>query len=150
MKLFLKRFFKIVILSVTFLVGSVKAYTQEVIVTEYKSGRTSGLESLLQGNVAGLEIKSWTGTAGSQSIINLRGLSLDPTDESTLPLIMVNGVPIIASPSEYTAINPLSYYSPEQVERIEVLKSIDLLAGYGVQAPNGAINIVTKQVRFML
>ncbi|MFC3198727.1 TonB-dependent receptor plug domain-containing protein [Parapedobacter deserti] len=105
----------------------------------------SGLENTLQGNVAGLRVKSWSGTPGTQAIINIRGLSLDPTDDSTLPLILINGIPIIAGPSPVTAINPLSYYSPEQIERIEVIKSIDQLAAYGVQAPNGAINIVMKE-----
>ncbi|HRQ49379.1 MAG TPA: TonB-dependent receptor plug domain-containing protein [Agriterribacter sp.] len=105
----------------------------------------SGLENLLQGGVAGLRIKSWSGTPGAQSTLNLRGLSLDPTDQSTMPLILINGVPVIASPSGVTGINPLSYYSPDQVERIEVIKDIDQLAAYGVQAPNGALNIIMKE-----
>lgn len=105
----------------------------------------SGLENILQGSVAGLRIKSWSGTTGAQFTLNLRGLSLDPTDQSTMPLILINGVPIIASPSDVTGINPLTYFSPEQVERIEVIKDIDRLAAYGVQAPNGALNIIMKE-----
>ncbi len=107
----------------------------------------SGVENILQGSTAGLRVKSWSGEAGMQSTINLRGLSMDPTDESTMPMIMVNGVPIIASPSGVTAINPLSYYTPGQIERIEIIKSIDQLAAYGVLAANGAINIVLKEGR---
>ncbi|WP_442591301.1 TonB-dependent receptor plug domain-containing protein [Pedobacter sp. AW31-3R] len=109
-----------------------------------RSNRT-GIENLLQGNVAGLRIKSWSGAAGAQSLINLRGLSLDPSDQSAMPLILVNGVQIIGSPSNITGINPLSYYSADQVERIEVIKDIDQLAAFGVQAPNGAINIIMKE-----
>lgn len=105
----------------------------------------SGLENILQGSVAGLRVKSWSGTAGTQSVLNIRGLSLDPTDQNTMPLILINGVPVIASPSHITGINPLSYYSPEQIERIEIIKEIDELAAYGVQAPNGAINIIMKE-----
>lgn len=105
----------------------------------------NGVENLLQGSAAGLRVKSWSGEAGIQSIINLRGLSMDPTDESTMPMIMVNGVPIVASPSSVTAINPLSYYTPDQIERIEIIKSIDQLAAYGTLAANGAINIVLKE-----
>ncbi len=105
----------------------------------------SGLENILQGSVAGLRVKSWSGTAGAQSTLNLRGLSLDPTDQSTMPLILINGVPMVASPSDITGINPLSYFSPEQIESIEVIKDIDRLAAYGVQAPNGALNIVMKE-----
>lgn len=104
-----------------------------------------GLENIVQGTVAGLRVKSWSGTAGAQSTLNLRGLSLDPTDQSTMPLILINGVPMVAGPSNITGINPLSYFPPEQIERIEVIKDIDRLAAYGVQAPNGALNIIMKE-----
>jgi TonB-dependent starch-binding outer membrane protein SusC len=105
----------------------------------------AGIENILQGSVAGLRVKSWSGTAGAQSTLNLRGLSLDPTDQSTMPMILINGVQMIASPSNITGINPLSYFAPDQIERIEVIKDIDRLAAYGVQAPNGAINIIMKE-----
>jgi hypothetical protein len=62
-----------------------------------------------------------------------------------MPLILIDGIPVIASPSDVTGINPLSYYSADQIERIEIIKEIDLLAAYGVQAPNGAINIIMKE-----
>src|SRR5690606_14324413 len=119
---------------------------QDVIVLDsVPSTNTGALENILQGQVAGLLVKNWSGTAGSQSIINLRGLNLNTTDESTLPLFMVNGVPIIASPSTVTGVNPLSYYSAEQIDRIEIMKDIDQLAALGIQAPNGAINIIIKE-----
>ncbi|MEC5143155.1 Outer membrane receptor protein involved in Fe transport [Chitinophaga sp. 180180018-2] len=105
----------------------------------------SGVENILQGNVAGLRVKSWSGTPGTQSTLNLRGLNLDPTDHSTMPLILINGVPVIASPSNVTGLNPLSYYSPDQIDHIEIIRDIDRLAAYGVQAPNGALNIVMKE-----
>lgn len=105
----------------------------------------SGLENILQGSIAGLRVKSWSGTAGAQSTLNLRGISLDPTEQSTMPLILINGVPMVASPSNVTGINPLTYFSPEQIERIDVIKDIDRLAAYGVQAPNGALNIIMKE-----
>ena len=105
----------------------------------------SGLENSLQGSVAGLRVKSWSGTPGAQSTLNLRGLSLNLTDQSTMPLILINGVAVIGSPSNVTGINPLSYFSPGQIERIEIIKDIDRLAAYGVQAPNGALNIIMKE-----
>ncbi|NGM64116.1 TonB-dependent receptor [Sphingobacterium sp. SGR-19] len=126
--------------------GSQIGRAQDVIVLDsVPPTNTGGLEDILQGQVAGLLVKSWTGTAGSQSIINLRGLSLKGTDESTLPLFMVNGVPFIGSPSAVTGINPLSYYSADQIERVEIIKDIDQLAALGIQAPNGAINLIIKE-----
>ncbi|PWK72537.1 TonB-dependent receptor-like protein [Mucilaginibacter oryzae] len=118
---------------------------EKVVVDSVVSANRAGVENILQGNVAGLRVKSWSGTPGTQSILNLRGLSLDPTDKSTMPLILINGVPMIASPSDVTGINPLSYYTTDQIERIEVIKDIDRLAAFGVQAPNGAINIIMKE-----
>lgn len=130
-------------------VASMPASAQELlhIDSTVVSSNRNGVEQLLQGNVAGLRVKNWSGAAGTQSTINLRGLSLDPTDESTMPFIMVNGVPLIASPSAITAINPLSYYSADQIERIEIIKTIDQLAAYGASAANGAINIILKEGR---
>ncbi|MGV8880324.1 MAG: TonB-dependent receptor plug domain-containing protein [Sphingobacteriaceae bacterium] len=116
-----------------------------LVVDSVISSNRSGVENILLGNIAGLKVKSWSGTPGVQSILNLRGLNLDPTDQSTMPLILIDGVPVIASPSNVTGINPLSYYSADQIERIEILKEIDLLAAYGVQAANGAINIIMKE-----
>ncbi len=116
-----------------------------LVVDSVVASNRNGLENILQGNVAGLRIKSWSATPGAQAVLNLRGLSLDPTDQSTMPLVLINGVPMIAGPSNITGINPLGYFSPDQIERIEVIKDIDRLAAFGVQAPNGALNIVIKE-----
>jgi hypothetical protein len=126
-------------------IGMSQVHSQDVLVMDsLATSSRSGIENSLLGTVAGLRVRNWTGTSGVQSIINLRGLSLDPTDDSALPLILINGVPVITNPSSVTGINPLSYYSPEQIERVEIIKSIDRLAAYGVQAPNGAINLIMK------
>jgi len=116
-----------------------------LVVDSVVTSNRSGIEHILSGNIPGLRIKNWSGTPGSQSILNLRGLSLNPTSKSTMPLILINGVPIVASPSDVTGINPLSYFSVDQIDKIEVIKEIDRLAAFGVQAPNGAINIIMKE-----
>ncbi|GGC23885.1 SusC/RagA family TonB-linked outer membrane protein [Parapedobacter defluvii] len=146
MELFPKFFWKTIFSVIVLPAGLMKVDAQEVVqVDSVLWPVRNGVENLLQGSTAGLRVKSWSGEAGIQSTLNLRGLSMDPTDESTMPMMMVNGVPIVASPSSVTAINPLSYYTPDQIERIEIIKSIDQLAAYGVLAANGAINIVLKE-----
>ncbi|MBE8722629.1 TonB-dependent receptor plug domain-containing protein [Sphingobacterium pedocola] len=146
MKLLPKDVWKFTVAVFASFAGLQSIHAQEILVLDsLPATNTAGLENLLQGQAAGLQVKSWTGTAGSQSIINLRGLHLNTTDESTMPLFMVNGVPIIANPSAVTGINPLTYYSAEQIERVEIIKDIDQLAALGVQAPNGAINLIIKQ-----
>ena len=145
MKLLPKHFCKFAGVFLASSVGMSQVHSQDVLVMDsLVTSSRSGIENSLLGTVAGLRVKNWTGTPGVQSIINLRGLSLDPTNDSALPLILINGVPVITSPSGVTGINPLSYYSPEQIERVEIIKSIDRLAAYGVQAPNGAINLIMK------
>jgi len=146
MKLLPKCIWKTMFLLLASFGTAMKVSAQDsLVVDSVVSSNRSGLENILQGNVAGLRVKSWSGTPGAQSILNLRGLSFDPTAQSTMPLILINGVPVIASPSNITGINPLSYYSPDQIERIEIIKEVDLLAAYGVQAPNGALNIIMKE-----
>ena len=145
MELLPKCIWKTMFLFLGFL-GISRVHAQDTLVVDsVVLSNRSGLENILQGNVAGLRIKSWSGTPGAQSIINLRGLNLDPTDQTTMPLILINGVPMISSPSNVTGINPLSYFSSDQIDRVEIIKEIDLLAVYGVQAANGALNIIMKE-----
>ncbi|MBE9586447.1 TonB-dependent receptor plug domain-containing protein [Mucilaginibacter sp. JRF] len=146
MKLLPKFIWKTVFLLLVCFGWTMNVYAQDTLkVDSVVSSNRGGVDNILLGNVAGLRVKSWSGTPSVQSTLNLRGLSLDPTDRSTMPLILVDGVPMIASPSDVTGINPLNYYSADQIERIEVIKQIDLLSAYGVQAPNGAINIIMKE-----
>ncbi|RYY33299.1 MAG: hypothetical protein EOP46_16835 [Sphingobacteriaceae bacterium] len=146
MKLLPKSIWKTMFLFLASSGVATKVCAQDTLVVDsVVSSNRSGVENILQGNIAGLRVKSWSGTTGVASTLNIRGLNIDPTDRSTMPLILINGVPMIASPSNITGINPLSYYSADQIERIDVIKEIDLLAAYGVQAPNGAINIIMKE-----
>lgn len=146
MRLFQNYAFRTAFFFIAVLALLVTANAQEVVeIDSVIWSNRSGLENILQGTTAGLKVENWTGTPGFQSLINLRGLSMDPSDVSNYPLIMVNGVPILADPSVFTSINPLSYYSPDQIERVEVIKDVAQLAEYGVQAPNGVINIITKE-----
>lgn len=135
-----------IFLFIAFLGMAVDIYAQDTLKADsVVTANRAGIENILSGNIAGLRIKNWSGTPGAQAVINLRGLSLDPTSKSTMPLILVNGVPLIASPSDINGLNPLSYYTADQIDRIEVIREIDRLAAYGVQAPNGALNIVVKE-----
>jgi hypothetical protein len=148
MKLFPTNFWKTMLLFLASIGIAMNLSAQDsLVVDSVVLSNRSGIENILQGNVAGLRVKSWSATLGSQSIINLRGIAFNPSDPSTMPLILVNGVPVIANPSDVTGINPLSYYAAEQIERVEIIKEIDVLATYGVQAPNGAINIIMKEGR---
>ncbi|SDS30485.1 TonB-dependent receptor [Gramella sp. MAR_2010_147] len=88
------------------------------------------VEQALQGTVAGVNVTSTSGSPGSSSTINIRGIS---TNGDNRPLILVDG----------NVIEDLSVINPNDIESINVLK--DATAGiYGVRAANGVILITTK------
>ena len=91
------------------------------------------IEQALQGQVAGVQITSESGSPGSGSNIRIRGIS---TNGDNRPLILVDG----------NVIEDLSVINPGDIESINVLK--DATAGiYGVRAANGVILITTKTGR---
>ena len=91
------------------------------------------IEQALQGQVAGVNITSQSGSPGSASNIRIRGIS---TNGENQPLILVDG----------NVIEDLSVVNPSDIESISVLK--DATAGiYGVRAANGVILITTKTGR---
>ena len=91
------------------------------------------VEQALQGQVAGVNVTSASGSPGSGSNIRIRGIS---TNGDSRPLIMVDG----------NIIEDLSVINPNDMKSINILK--DATAGiYGVQGANGVILIETKTGR---
>ena len=91
------------------------------------------VEQALQGQVAGVNITSASGSPGSGSNIRIRGIS---TNGDSRPLILVDG----------NVIEDLSVINPNDIKSVNVLK--DATAGiYGVLAANGVILIETKTGR---
>ncbi|NNK74285.1 MAG: TonB-dependent receptor plug domain-containing protein, partial [Flavobacteriaceae bacterium] len=111
---------------VTGAVGIVSSETIEVL-------KPTRVEQALQGQVAGVQISSNSGSPGSGATISIRGVS---TNGDSRPLILVDG----------NVIEDLSTVNPNDIESVNVLK--DATAGiYGVRAANGVILITTKSGR---
>lgn len=88
------------------------------------------IEQAIQGQVAGVQVTSGSGSPGSGLNINIRGVS---TNGDNRPLILLDG----------SVIEDLSVVNPSDIESINILK--DATAGiYGVRAANGVIIITTK------
>lgn len=88
------------------------------------------VEEALQGQVAGVNVTSSSGSPGAGLNIRIRGIS---TNGDNRPLILVDG----------NIIEDLSVINPGDIESVSVLK--DATAGiYGVRAANGVIIITTK------
>lgn len=91
------------------------------------------IEQALQGQVAGVNITSNSGSPGASATINIRGVS---TNGDSRPLILVDG----------NVVEDLSVVNPSDIESMNILK--DATAGiYGVRAANGVILITTKTGR---
>ena len=109
--------------------GAVSVVSSETI-EELKPTR---IEQALQGQVAGVNITSSSGSPGAAPNIRIRGVS---TNGQNQPLILVDG----------NIIADLSVVNPSDIESINVLK--DATAGiYGVRGANGVIIITTKSGR---
>ena len=91
------------------------------------------LEQALQGQVAGVNITTASGSPGGALNIRIRGLS---TNLNNAPLILVDGTPY-----SHDGLNALN---PADIESINVLKDATA-AIYGVRAANGVIFITTKK-----
>lgn len=91
------------------------------------------LEQALQGQTAGLQISSQSGSPGGGFNIRIRGITSNGNNN---PLILVDGV----------RYEDLSSLDPSSIESINVLKDASASI-YGVQAANGVILITTKKGR---
>lgn len=109
--------------------GAVSVVSAEAI----EALKPTRIEQALQGQVAGVNITSQSGTPGGASTISIRGVS---TNGDSRPLILVDG----------NVIEDLSVINPNDIESMNILK--DATAGiYGVRAANGVILITTKTGR---
>src|SRR5690606_15190860 len=85
--------------------------------------------------VAGIDVRQ-RGPQGTQADISINGGSFDQT------LVLLNGVKMTDPQSGHNMMNlPVSL---EAVARIEILKGA-AASVYGINAINGAINIITRQ-----
>lgn len=109
--------------------GAVSVVSSETV----ESLKPTRIEQALQGQVAGVNIVSNSGSPGASSTISIRGVS---TNGANQPLILVDG----------TVVEDLSVINPNDIETMNILK--DATAGiYGVRAANGVILITTKSGR---
>ncbi len=108
---------------------------------------TLSFEKAMGGKIAGLQITTLSGQAGSTSSIRVRGVgSMNASNE---PLYVVDGVPVISGNVTqmgiYTSSNVMNSINPNDIESITVLKDAAASALYGSRAANGVIVITTKQ-----
>lgn len=121
--------------------------------------RENNVVNSLVGKVAGLNVSSTSGGAGSASSVIIRGVS--SIGQATQPLYVINGVPMESAPVGLNNLNSvgnsggqydnapdlgdaISNLNPDDIESISVLKGAAASALYGSRAKAGVILITTK------
>ncbi len=103
---------------------------------DFVKGAIQTPEQLISGKVAGVQITSNNGAAGSGSRIRIRGgASLVASND---PLVVIDGLPVDNG-------NALSLINPNDIETFTILKDPSAAAIYGSRASNGVIIITTKK-----
>lgn len=127
--------------------GAASVVKQEAI----KDVPTVSFEQALNGKVAGMQITSASGQAGSAAQIRIRGIgSMNASNE---PLYVIDGVPAQSGDAGqmsdyiYSTNNVMNSLNPSDIESITVLKDAAASALYGSRAANGVILITTKRGR---
>lgn len=103
---------------------------------DFVKGAIQTPEQLIAGKVAGVQITSNNGAAGSGSRIRIRGGS--SLNASNDPLVVIDGLPVDNG-------NALSLINPNDIETFTLLKDPSAAAIYGSRASNGVIIITTKK-----
>lgn len=120
---------------------------QEVGTDDIAVKDPTSVSNSLQGRVAGVQIKSGSGTVGGSSSVIIRGVS--SLGGSNQPLYVVDGTPIrnydiSADYGGYDYGNGAQDINPDDVETISVLKGAAATTLYGSRGANGVIIITTK------
>lgn len=120
-----------------------------VNVDSLPKGPITQFSDVLQGKVAGVNLQSAAGSAGSSQRIRIRGAnSLSLSNE---PLIYIDGVlssndkgGFSSGGQDFSRLNDINF---EDVENVEVLKGAAASAIYGSAASNGVLLITTRRGR---
>lgn len=125
--------------------------------TDLKGAPTANLDMLMQGKIAGVDIKAVSGRPGESAKIRIRGTNTITGNAD--PLWVVDGVPLQKDiPTVSTSriksgdfndifTNGISGINPNDIESITVLKDASAAAIYGSRAAGGVIVVTTKRGR---
>lgn len=132
-------------------VGSVK-------VDEDDASKSTSLDQLISGRVAGVQVLSNGASPDGGVSIRIRGLS--SFNGSTEPLYVVDGIIINGASSAEGAFtqggtesgtadetNGLNGINPQDIASIDILKDASATAIYGSQGANGVVLITTKDAK---
>jgi TonB-linked SusC/RagA family outer membrane protein len=103
-----------------------------VDMTKLNDMAVTGLNTALQGRMSGVTVLQSSGAPGASSSIRIRGMGTFGNND---PLYIIDGVPA----------DNMDDVSPNDIERVDVLKDAASAAIYGSRAANGVVLIQTKK-----
>ena len=118
--------------------GDVTNAVAKVKGDQLKDRPVSNVASALQGELAGVEIRTTSGAPGSGIQINVRGATSINESGNSNPLFVIDGVPM---DEDFDLVN----LNPQDIESIEVLKDASSSAIYGSRGANGVVIITSKK-----
>ena len=118
--------------------GSVTASVSSVKGEDLERRPVANIASALQGELAGVEVRSTTGMPGASVDIKVRGATSINESASSAPLYVVDGVPMDEN-------FELSQLNANDIQSIEVLKDASSSAIYGSRGANGVVIITSKR-----
>lgn len=131
----------------TEMVGSAYQINSDKIAT-MPPGR---IDAILEGQMPGVRVTLNSDDASStKQRMNIRIRGTGSFSASNEPLWIIDGTPVFTGdrtnliPGIQTAVTPLSYINPADIESITVLKDAAAAAIYGANASNGVILVTTK------
>lgn len=122
---------------------------------DLKGAPTANLDMLMQGKVAGMDVKAVSGRPGESAKIRIRGTNTITGNAE--PLWVVDGVPLQRDiPSIETSrikagdfndiySSGIAGINPNDIESVTVLKDASAAAIYGSRAAGGVIVVTTKR-----
>jgi TonB-linked SusC/RagA family outer membrane protein len=108
---------------------------------------TGNVFNAMQGRVAGLQVRGFDGSPGSQPNFSIRGAQT-LSSANINPLIVIDGLIVDAGAGIGGSNSPnfnFSNINPQDIESIEVLKDASSSAIYGARGAQGVILITTKR-----
>lgn len=138
----------------TVLKKDVTGSISSVKVEDNIANQTTGIDQLLQGRAAGVQVSQNSSALGSGVSVRIRGTnSLRGNNE---PLYVVDGIIIASAGEDVVAAggvgnsgqenqNGLTGINPRDIESIEILKDASATAIYGSRGANGVVLITTKK-----
>ena len=120
--------------------GDVTASIASVKGEDLEDRPVSNVASALQGELAGVEVRSTTGAPGGEIQITVRGAASINEEMPAYPLYVVDGIPM---DDDFD----LSLLNMADIQSIDVLKDASSSAIYGSRGANGVVLITSKKAK---